>query len=216
MTTRLVMMMMPMTMTMMTTMMMMTMHSSRSLSPMMTDWRQLRRLYIYAMTRHQQGILRRCQNVLFSEEAEKKYGRFDLKALMRATTLHQIDELYSHKRAGFKTCEEYYKWASSASYIDQVRVSFDWFWLIQSDWHRWSSISTTSSCFHKIHILFALKMLSVIATIKLPSKPVAHEHHISDDNYYSLRRWNSCVCWMTFMSRVMHQCHPPNNLLIIV
>lgn len=93
-----------------------------SLCPMMTDWRQLRRLYIYAMTRHQQGILRRCQNVLFSEEAEKKYGKFDLKALMRATTLHQIDELYSHKRAGFKTCEEYYKWASSASYIDKVKI----------------------------------------------------------------------------------------------
>ncbi|ESO06082.1 hypothetical protein HELRODRAFT_64185 [Helobdella robusta] len=83
-------------------------------------WKQLRRLYILAMTRHQQGILRRSASSPMNNLLSLYF--FDVKALMSATTLHQIDELYSHKRAGFNSCEEYYHWASSCNYIDKVRL----------------------------------------------------------------------------------------------
>lgn len=92
------------------------------LCPRMKEWTQMRRVYTLAMTRHQQGILRRWREALFNDEACRLSGGVDFASLMNATTLHQIDELYSHRRAGFQSCSQYYEWASSSNYIDQVKL----------------------------------------------------------------------------------------------
>lgn len=84
------------------------------------SWRGLRRLYVMAMTRHHKGLLRHHSNVLFGPQAVERYGHFDRDKIFAAKVLLDIDQSYSYKRAGFKTCEDYYHWCSSHHFMDGV------------------------------------------------------------------------------------------------
>jgi predicted alpha/beta-fold hydrolase len=57
--------------------------------------------------------------VLFSRKAMKKYD-LDPDKIYASTSLHDLDELYSRRRAGFSSVSEYYTWCSSAGQIDNV------------------------------------------------------------------------------------------------
>ena len=72
------------------------------------------------MTEHQKRILRRHEKVLFGDESVRRYGSFDVDKIFSALTLLDIDFHYSHKRAGFKSCEDYYQWSSCCHHIHKV------------------------------------------------------------------------------------------------
>jgi len=91
-------------------------------TPLLLQWRGGRYFYIRAMTEHQKRILRRHQKVLFGDDSVRCFGSFDVDKVFGAATLLDIDTHYSHKRAGFKSCEEYYYWCSSRNYIDKVSI----------------------------------------------------------------------------------------------
>ena len=87
-------------------------------------WEHLRRVYIYIMTRHIAGLLSRNRDILFGEQAVKQYGQcFDDYQILAATSMVDIDELYTRRRAGFSSLAEYYHWCSSAHYVDSVSKS---------------------------------------------------------------------------------------------
>ena len=89
-------------------------------TPFLLRWRGGRYFYIRAMTAHQKRILRRHQKVLFGDESVRRFGSFDVDKIFASPTLLDLDMHYSHKRAGFKSCEEYYHWSSSRHYINNV------------------------------------------------------------------------------------------------
>ena len=72
------------------------------------------------MTRHNLVLLRRHFDILFGPESLKLHGEFNLEKIFASDILLDIDENYTHKRAGFKSCEEFYHWCSSHHYMDQV------------------------------------------------------------------------------------------------
>ena len=59
------------------------------------QWAHLRRLYCFGMTLHQRKLIRQHHNILFGEESERLYGKFDIDSIYTATSLFEIDELYS-------------------------------------------------------------------------------------------------------------------------
>jgi len=72
------------------------------------------------MTAHQKRVLRRHRNILFGDESVRRHGSYSVDKIFAAVTLLDIDIHYSHKRAGFKCCEDYYQWCSSHHYIHKV------------------------------------------------------------------------------------------------
>lgn len=91
-------------------------------APYLMSWRGLRRLYVMAMTRHNVGLIRRHSHVLFGPVTEKLHGKFDKDKIYASRILLDVDQNYSHKRAGFKSCEEYYHWCSSRYFMNEVCI----------------------------------------------------------------------------------------------
>jgi len=89
-------------------------------TPLLLQWRGGRYFYIRAMTEHQKRILRRHKSVLFGDESVRRFGPFDVDKIFAASTLLELDVHYSHRRAGFKSCEEYYQWSSCCNYLHKV------------------------------------------------------------------------------------------------
>jgi len=77
-------------------------------------------MYIWAMTQHQQILLRAHRDMVFGHEAKEQFGEFDEEKIFAATTMIEIDELYSRRRAGFSSVYKYYEWASSVHYMHNV------------------------------------------------------------------------------------------------
>ena len=84
-------------------------------------WEHMRRGYNWAMTQNMKKILRCHSDMLFGAEAVKRYGSFDTERLFRSTCLQETDELYSRRRAGYRSLDEYYKTESCANYLHNVR-----------------------------------------------------------------------------------------------
>jgi len=89
-------------------------------TPLLLQWCGGRYFYIRAMAEHQKRILRRHKKVLFSDESLCRFGSFDVDKIFASATLLDLDIRYSHKRAGFKSCEEYYQWSSCCNYMHKV------------------------------------------------------------------------------------------------
>ncbi|XP_013395951.1 monoacylglycerol lipase ABHD2 isoform X1 [Lingula anatina] len=90
--------------------------------PYMLSWEHLRRGYIFAMTLHQKKMLRTHADILFGSDSERLHGKFDTDRILAATSLVELDDLYSRKRAGFSSIEEYYRWCSCRSVMDKIKI----------------------------------------------------------------------------------------------
>ncbi|KAJ1901215.1 hypothetical protein LPJ81_003791 [Coemansia sp. IMI 209127] len=55
---------------------------------------------------------------------KSKYSDSEIDAIMRATRMSQLDDLVTAKVYGHKDCWEYYKAASSTSYVDSISIPF--------------------------------------------------------------------------------------------
>jgi len=86
----------------------------------MVQWRGGRYFYLRVITENQKRVLRRHRKVLFGDESLRRFDSFDLDAIFAASTLRVVDMLYSHRRAGFTSCDEYYRWSSSRHYMHRV------------------------------------------------------------------------------------------------
>ena len=61
--------------------------------------------------------------MVFGREAKEQFGDFDEEKIFAATTMIEIDELYSRRRAGFSSVDKYYDWASAVHYMHNVRLT---------------------------------------------------------------------------------------------
>ncbi|KAK2191668.1 hypothetical protein NP493_48g04004 [Ridgeia piscesae] len=95
---------------------------SASAQPFLRTWEHLRPMYIWAMTQHQQILLRAHRDMVFGHEAKEQFGEFDEEKIFAATTMIEIDELYSRRRAGFSSVYKYYEWASSVHYMHNIEI----------------------------------------------------------------------------------------------
>ena len=91
---------------------------------LLRTWRHWRRIYLRFMARGLKRTLNRHRDVLFCEEAHKRYGRLDVDAIFNAETLVDLDREYFSKMCGFKRVEDYYRWCSSANYLDKVCIKY--------------------------------------------------------------------------------------------
>jgi len=85
----------------------------------------LRRLYYWIMTRGVQKTLRNHEDYLFhSRDSRERLGdlHFDVGKIFTVTTLHELDEEYSRKVFGFNSLQDYYVWASSARYMNNIDI----------------------------------------------------------------------------------------------
>lgn len=89
-------------------------------APYLMGWEHIRRIYVWAMTRHQLGLLRRHRDILFGEESLRRFGAFDVKKIFAATSLLEIDRHYSYRRAGYDSWEEYYVQNSCKTLLKHV------------------------------------------------------------------------------------------------
>ncbi|KAL3875181.1 hypothetical protein ACJMK2_038108, partial [Sinanodonta woodiana] len=88
--------------------------------PLYLEWAHMRRGYMYAMTANLKSLMRHHQNILFGEDAQKKYGPFDEEKIFAATSLSEIDGLYSARRAGYDNFRDYYRDHSCSSNMNFV------------------------------------------------------------------------------------------------
>jgi hypothetical protein len=126
------------------------------MTPFLKSWRGLRKLYVMAMTLHHKGLLTRHSDILFGSQACQRYGQFDKDKILSAKILLDVDVNYSSKRAGFKTCEDYYRWCSSRHFMDQVSLIVEVNILLYSDPYHW-----TRSTLHCWQLVGKTKVCSV-------------------------------------------------------
>ncbi|KAK3580753.1 hypothetical protein CHS0354_023034 [Potamilus streckersoni] len=89
--------------------------------PLYLEWYHMRRGYMYAMTANLKSLMRHHRNILFGEEAQRKFGPFDEEKIFAATSLSKIDELYSARRAGYDNLRDYYRDHSCSINMNFVR-----------------------------------------------------------------------------------------------
>lgn len=85
------------------------------------DWAHLRRMYAYVMTSNQKKMLRRHYDMLLGKEVQEKYN-IDPELVLASTTLYELDEAYSRRRAGFKSVEEYHRKHSCRYCMDKITL----------------------------------------------------------------------------------------------
>ena len=91
--------------------------------PQLLSWEHARRIYVWAMTLNMQGLLRYHAKDLFSPDAMEKNGwTFDQEKIFQLSTLLQLDEAYTVKRAGFESIRDYYHWCSCSHRLDNVSL----------------------------------------------------------------------------------------------
>lgn len=86
------------------------------------EWSNLRRVYTYLMTLNQRRLLSRHKDLLFSKEAQEKYGTVCEKNVFSATSLLMLDENFGCIRAGYKSADDYYRQHSSAYYLSNIKI----------------------------------------------------------------------------------------------
>ncbi len=55
----------------------------------------MRRGYVYVISKQIKKIIKAHEDILFSEDAQMKYGPFDVAKILTATSPKEIDDLYS-------------------------------------------------------------------------------------------------------------------------
>ncbi|XP_077991419.1 monoacylglycerol lipase ABHD2-like [Glandiceps talaboti] len=95
----------------------------------MHQWEKLRRFYNFAMTENMKSLLRRNKDMLFGNGAKmyyqkegKKVPDYDLDKIFEATSLLHIDENFTRKMACYNSVEDFYRGASSCSYIPNIQI----------------------------------------------------------------------------------------------
>ena len=58
------------------------------------DWNNMRRGYVYVISKQILKIIKAHKEILFSEDAQMKYGPFDVDRILTATSPKEIDDLY--------------------------------------------------------------------------------------------------------------------------
>ncbi|CAH1788085.1 unnamed protein product [Owenia fusiformis] len=85
--------------------------------PHFTGWDLLLRFYNWAMTQNLKKLLNAHRDVLFGAHAKSLYPTAcDTEKIFWATALSEIDEVYTRRRAGFSSLEEFYT-KSSCRYV---------------------------------------------------------------------------------------------------
>ncbi|KAK7096211.1 uro-adherence factor A-like isoform X2 [Littorina saxatilis] len=88
---------------------------------LLKKWQSLRRAYLYTMTANQRRLIKHHSDILFSEEARRRFG-FDLKKIFSATTLEDLDLHFTCKLQGVQNVVDYYETASCSNYISNINI----------------------------------------------------------------------------------------------
>jgi len=90
-------------------------------SQMLLEWEGFRRLYMFVMTENLRGIIRRWQKELFPEYLKTQLGISE-RSVLGASTVIELDDVYTRKRLGFKSVEDMYRNWSSRNYWEKIEV----------------------------------------------------------------------------------------------
>ncbi|XP_021377842.1 monoacylglycerol lipase ABHD2-like [Mizuhopecten yessoensis] len=88
---------------------------------LLQDWRYLRRVYLYAMTANQKGMMTRHQDILMDQKLLQTCD-IDAEKIYSSTSLIEIDELYTRRRLGFESLQEYYSWCSCQPFMHDIEI----------------------------------------------------------------------------------------------
>lgn len=88
---------------------------------LLTEWRYLRRAYLYAMTAHQKSLLRKHYDVLMDPKTLDQC-QIDPDKVLTSTSMLEIDEFYTRRRFGFQNLEDYYSWCSCSAVISNIEI----------------------------------------------------------------------------------------------
>ncbi|CAG5131218.1 unnamed protein product [Candidula unifasciata] len=91
--------------------------------PFLLSWQNLRRAYIYVMTRNQKNMIRRHKEQLFDENIKSSTG-INEDEVFAASTIAELDEAYTRRRHGYESVEEYYHHNSCFSVLSNVQIPF--------------------------------------------------------------------------------------------
>jgi predicted alpha/beta-fold hydrolase len=90
------------------------------------SWEHFRRAYIFAMTKNVISQLKHHSHILLGPEAQEMHqqnGGLDEDKILSCTSLLDFDELYSRRRAGYNSVEEYYNASSCCHVMDKVHTA---------------------------------------------------------------------------------------------
>ncbi|XP_041355828.1 monoacylglycerol lipase ABHD2-like isoform X2 [Gigantopelta aegis] len=90
--------------------------------PLLMEWENLRRAYVFFMTENMKLLLRKNYSILFGEDAKKLYGPVDVDKIFSSTSLVELDENFSSQRAGFSNHVDYYTWASCRHVMNNIDI----------------------------------------------------------------------------------------------
>ncbi|CAL1533917.1 unnamed protein product [Lymnaea stagnalis] len=89
--------------------------------PLLLSWRNLRRAYIYVMTRNQKNIIKCHKDVLLCDKVRCDYD-IDVDKIFASRTMEQLDEAYTRRLHGFETLDDYYHHNSSGHYLQNIKT----------------------------------------------------------------------------------------------
>lgn len=89
--------------------------------PLLLEWNNIRRLYVYFMTSYQKYLLRQHYKTLFTDDIISKYN-LDEEKIFSATSLAELDEAYTRRRWGYNSLEDYYVENSCSNFINKITI----------------------------------------------------------------------------------------------
>ncbi|KAK6970187.1 hypothetical protein BgiMline_025818 [Biomphalaria glabrata] len=89
--------------------------------PLLLSWYNLRRAYLYVMTRNQKNLIRIHKKQLLSDEIKCKCD-IDEKKVFSSITLEQLDEAFTRRFHGCETLDEYYQRNSCGAHITNIKI----------------------------------------------------------------------------------------------
>uniref|UniRef100_T1J4L3 AB hydrolase-1 domain-containing protein n=1 Tax=Strigamia maritima TaxID=126957 RepID=T1J4L3_STRMM len=96
-------------------------YDAQRAQPLLIQWENLRRLYLWVITETMKGLLARYQDILLQKDVKQRYG-LDEKKIFAAQTLVEFDELYTRRVGGYPSLAAFYKDNSCATYMNGISI----------------------------------------------------------------------------------------------
>jgi len=89
--------------------------------PYLLSWEQMRRVYLWAMTKHQMSLIKNHRDILLDPAVVAKY-EMDPASILASSTVLEMDERYSRRRAGYSSVMDYYEHASCKNVAQNITI----------------------------------------------------------------------------------------------
>ncbi|XP_055332862.1 monoacylglycerol lipase ABHD2-like [Paramacrobiotus metropolitanus] len=90
--------------------------------PLLLQWQQLRRAYMFSMTRNMKKLFARHRDILFSDDMMKTHPKINMDAVFQATCLEQIDEHFTRFVLGYENLDKMYQDLSCSGKLHMINI----------------------------------------------------------------------------------------------